>query len=425
MSQLRFGFADTIITPELNGTFMDGYGFRISPATGIRSPLHAKVMAVCDEKDVFLLFNIDLIGLNERLYRLVSRQISAFTHVPVEHIALNFIHTHAAPAAGILDELPINYDYFGYVGDRCAEAANLAVSRAVPCTVCSEILPEQMIHAFNRRGRGVIDRSIRSTAFRDTEGNLRGVICSASCHAVVNTSMEISPDWLASLNEQSSDACPWLFFQGRCADINPYQDEGLDMDGFLTAVGRDLTEPVQRFINRAETGESPVGSLDCAYEWVTLPMKDQDRNTLEAEIAALRKEYAGKTGVDKHVRFREIRWREHMVEMIDKKEPFDITVPLQCMKLGNALLFCMVPFELLTLLGNKIEDLAAQAGWPRENIYVCGYSNAVYSYLPSEEEFEFGGYEVCGATHWYNLPECTPGTSKKMLSWFAKHIFRY
>ncbi|MBQ7728245.1 MAG: hypothetical protein IJT60_06685 [Clostridia bacterium] len=58
------------------------------------------------------------------------------------------------------------------------------------------------------------------------------------------------------------------------------------------------------------------------------------------------------------------------------------------MKLGNALLFCMVPFELLTLLGNKIEDLAVQAGWPPEKVYVCGYSNALYSYLPSEEKFE-------------------------------------
>ena len=41
---LRLGFADAIITPKYpEYTYLDGYGFRLSPATdGVRDDLHAK-----------------------------------------------------------------------------------------------------------------------------------------------------------------------------------------------------------------------------------------------------------------------------------------------------------------------------------------------------------------------------------------------
>ena len=45
MNTIKVGFADEIITPELIGTFMDGYGFRMKPADSIRDDLHAKVRA--------------------------------------------------------------------------------------------------------------------------------------------------------------------------------------------------------------------------------------------------------------------------------------------------------------------------------------------------------------------------------------------
>ena len=55
---LRLGFADAIITPphpEYN--FLDGYGFRFSPATeGVRDNLHAKVCAMVEDDKIFLLF---------------------------------------------------------------------------------------------------------------------------------------------------------------------------------------------------------------------------------------------------------------------------------------------------------------------------------------------------------------------------------
>ena len=109
---LRLGFADAIITPpHPEHIYLDGYGFRLSPATeGVRDDLHAKVCAMVEGEKIFLLFSLDIIGLREDTYCLVTSQISSLTGVAREDMALSCIHTHAAPASGILDELPIDTD---------------------------------------------------------------------------------------------------------------------------------------------------------------------------------------------------------------------------------------------------------------------------------------------------------------------------
>jgi hypothetical protein len=41
-------------------------------------------------------------------------------------------------------------------------------------------------------------------------------------------------------------------------------------------------------------------------------------------------------------------------------------------------------------------------------------------YLAPVEEFEFGGYEVAGAAHWYNIPEASTESEPAVLDWFRK-----
>ena len=58
MEQLKFGFADAIITPtHPQCLYMDGYGFRVKPAESIRDDLHAKVMAIVDGDRTRLVFS--------------------------------------------------------------------------------------------------------------------------------------------------------------------------------------------------------------------------------------------------------------------------------------------------------------------------------------------------------------------------------
>ena len=425
-STLRLGFADAIITPpHPEYIYLDGYGFRLSPATeGVRDDLHAKVCAMVEGEKIFLLFSLDIIGLREDTYRLVTSQISDLTGVAREDMALSCIHTHAAPASGILDELPIDTDYFAYMGEVCGRAALRALERACPVSGSFAILPETLQTSHNRRsGRDVIDRSIRAVAFHDENGQLRGVLASAACHAVVNTAYSISADWLAELNKLSTDEVPYLFLQGRGADINPQLHLNLPIDEMIERLGRELSIPVSQFAANAPTGASLSGELIRRYEVVRIPMKKMtDLSAVRKEIAQQAEAYRAisPNDIQKHFVLRQLQWYRHMAKMIENEEDFALRVPLQVLAIGKACVFLFVPFELLTLTGNKLEDMFAEAGFARETIYVCGYSNMTEGYLAPVEEFPYGGYEVAGAAHWYNIPEASPLSEPAVLDWFRQ-----
>ena len=424
MSNIKFGFADTIITPELNGNFLDGYGFRLNPANSIRDDLHAKVMAVVSDEGTYLIYSVDLIGLTEYLYGLVIGNISAFTGVPKERIALNFIHTHSAPAVGTLADVPVNVDYIAYAADSCAKIGKEAAERAVPCAVDTAVLPETLKHVKNRRGRDPIDRSIRAAAFRDEKGDLKGVICSASCHAVINTKLSVSADWLSVINCVSSDTVPYIFLQGRGADINPTMGEDLDDDTLIEVLGAELADPVKKFAGNSCNGKNIGGGIRSLYEYVRIPMKPlDDANVMDEKIKEAEKAYFGsQTPVDRHFALRELQYLRQRRIMQKNGETQDITVPLQYIAIGNSLLFCFVPFEMMTLVGNHIEEAAERKGWSADQIYALGYSNYVNGYLSSEEEFPFGGYEVSGAAHWYGVSETCRESAAAVIRWFEKNI---
>ena len=423
---LCLGFADAIITPSHpEYIYLDGYGFRLSPAAeGVRDDLHAKVCAMVEDEKIFLLFSLDIIGLREQTYRLVTSQITDLTGVAREDMALCCIHTHAAPASGILDELPIDTDYFAWLGEVCGRAALRAIERACPVTASFAILPQTLQTNHNRReGRDVIDRSIRAVAFHDEEKKLRGVITSAACHAVVNTAYSISADWLAELNKLSTDEIPYLFLQGRGADINPQLYLKLPIDELIERLGKELATPVAQFSKTVPQGDPLFGELKRHYEIVHIPMKKiTDLDDIQKEIANQSKAYRALSPEDiqKHFVLRQLQWYRHMEKMIEDGEDFSLRVPLQVLAVGKACVFLFVPFELLTLTGNKLEDIFADAGFARETIYVCGYSNMTEGYLAPVEEFPYGGYEVAGAAHWYNIPEASPESEPAVLEWFHK-----
>ena len=426
MKQLKFGFADAIITPtHPTCLYMDGYGFRVKPAESVRDDLHAKVMAIVDGEQTHLIFSLDLVGLRSRVYDLVADQITSMTGVPREQMALTCIHTHAAPATGLLDEIPIQYDYFAYVGECCGRAALRAIERACPGNFHFEVLPEQLTHSYNRRGRDPIDRRIRAAAFRDEGGKLRGIFCTAACHAVINTTYAISADWLSVLNELSTDERPYIFFQGRCGDIDPRFDGQPSIDEKIALLGHELTDAVTAMIDRGQAGYALSNTVVWKNETVTIPMMAlTDTEALKKDILAHEQAYfaAAPTDVKKHYNLRKLQWLRHMLRRAQAGEDFDIRVTLQYLAIGHACVFAFIPFEVLTLTGNALEDMLADAGFPREAIYICAYANSVEGYLAPAAEFPYGGYEVINAAAWYNTSRTCTESEGAVLAWFAQQV---
>ena len=111
-----------------------------------------------------------------------------------------------------------------------------------------------------------------------------------------------------------------------------------------------------------------------------------------------------------------------MLRRTQTGESSDINVTLQIMTIGKHCVFAMIPFEVLTLTGNKLEDMFVKAGFPREAVYICAYANSVEGYLAPAADFEHGGYEVINAAAWYNMSRTCPESEGAVLAWFEEQI---
>ncbi|MBQ6707946.1 MAG: hypothetical protein IJM97_03245 [Clostridia bacterium] len=426
MSKIKFGFADEIIR-FTRSQYCDGYAFRMSQVEKTRDDLHVKVCAVKTDTDTHLIYSIDSAGLSTKYYRLLTDQITALTGVKRENISLSYIHTHSAPASGILADMPVDTDYYAYMGEICGNMALRALDRACECTVEFAVLPEKLINARNRREReDIIDRRIKAAVFKNNDGKVCGVFAHASCHAVLQRDMHFSADWLCKLNDLSSDEVPFMFFQGRCGDINPTWNKGEDIEEKTEILGNELAIPVKKFVENSSDGESLDGEIKSFYETVTLPMRVFDDTEMLREKVKIYEEKYFSTPIDdvkKRFHLRDMQWFREMLEKTEQGASNDITVPLQVLKIDK-LFFVFVPFELLTLTGNKLEKMLADKGYREECIYVCGYSNSIHAYLTPEEEFDFGGYEVDGAAKWYNVSGTCIETERKLLAWYKEKIER-
>ncbi len=424
MSKIKFGFADEIIR-FTRSQYCDGYAFRMSQVDKTRDDLHVKVCAVKTDEKTHLIYSIDSAGLSTKYYKLLTDQITALTGIKRENISLSYIHTHSAPASGILADMPVDTDYYAYMGEICGNMALRALEKAEECTVEFAVLPEKLINARNRREReDIIDRRIKAAVFKNAEGKVRGVFAHASCHAVLQRDMHFSADWLCKLNDLSSDEVPFMFFQGRCGDINPTWNKGEDIDEKTEILGNELAIPVKKFAENSSDGKYLDGDIKSFYETVTLPMREFDDTEMLREKVKIYEEKYFSTPIDdvkKRFHLRDMQWFREMLERTENGISNDVTVPLQILRVDK-LVFVFVPFELLTLTGNKLEKMLADKGYKEECIYVCGYSNSIHAYLTPEEEFDFGGYEVDGAAKWYNVSGTCIETERKLLKWFKEHI---
>lgn len=408
---LKCGFAQKKITPGLNGTFMDGYGFRLTPAVGIRDDLYVKV-CVFDEGDKkFAAAVFDLCGFSPRLYRDVAAQISSVSGIARECVAVCATHTHAGPACGLIADLPLNYDYFNYIGETAGYAVREALESAAEGGFDFRIAEKEFTLSHNRRGKPPIDRRIRVASFFDTDGRLRGVIANAACHAVINTNMTISADFpsmLTSEAEKEYPGVPFIFMQGCCGDINPAPPAPFGTEEAILAVGHDLADNVLAAAKASAPKRADI-KIGSAYTYCTVPMKPYPAaDELKKKIEFFMNRYHSlQPSPDKHYALRELIWHMNALESVEKGISPDLNVPVQVMTLGRTAAFVMLPFEPLTLTGKAVEEMAAERGIPREAIFTVGYANSVNGYLAPKAEYESGGYEIRDAAHWYGIAECS------------------
>ncbi len=386
------------ITP-VHSLWMAGFALRKAPSQGMALPLHAKALALrCGVQPPAVLVTVDLLGLTARITDRVAAEVQRRHGVARANLLFNASHTHCGPV--IDEQLSVAYDlsadqwtairaYTARLEDQLIAVIGEALSRLGPAQVASG--RGEAGFAANRRVRftpdGPVDRSVPVLRVNRADGTALAILFGYACH---NTTLQdgfvqYHGDYAgvaqAALERRHPGATA-LFMMGCGADVNPKPRGTLEL---VQAHGAALADAVDRALLTATPVES---TMHTAYGTVDLPFVD----------AAARERWRQQLDIDQVYLRRHAALMEAAVQR-DGHLPASQRDPVQVWRIGTGL-------TLIALGGEVVVDYALRLAreYPGRNLWVAGYSNDVFGYVPSVRVLREGGYEGGDAMIYYGRP---------------------
>lgn len=390
----RAGVASVPITPK-EPIWLAGYGSRERPSGEVLQDIHAKALSLEDETGaVTVLVTIDLLGFSRVLSDQVAERAWQEFGLSRDRLGLNFSHTHSGPVTGevLRPAYPLNEEhlrvvrrYTGWVLDEIVKVIGQSMERLSPARLsfgqgsAGFAVNRRRVRTGKRHLPGPVDHDVPVLAVRGADGALRAVVFGYACHATVLSDYQINGDWPGFAQESVEEKHPGataLFVTGCGADANPLPRRSVQL---ATQYGQILAFSVDLVLNGEMT---PVrGPLKSAFERVAIPFSTPpSRRELEARVSR-------ESGIRK-------RHAQFLLDRIEREGrlPGSYPYPIQVWQFGNDL-------TLIHLAGEVVVDYSLRLkeahGW--DTVWVAGYSNEVFAYIPSLRVLKEGGYEGAGA----------------------------
>jgi neutral ceramidase len=404
----KAGTSRMVITPTLPIS-MAGYAARKTPSEGKVQDLHAKALAIEDQSGTRLVIvTLDLIGVPRDMRDWLEEQVAHRYQLPPESLLLNASHTHCGPELrltrvpeeGSEEELEqrreIVESYRAKLQEQLVDLVGEALEALEPAEL--DFVQARCGFAMNRRrptdrgfinsphSAGPVDHRVPVLRVTDTEGGLRAVLFGYACHNTTLGFNFICGDYAGYAQEyleEANEGLTALFFMGCGGDQNPYPRSTLDL---AKQHGRTLANAVEAAL--LSVPRSLDGPLKLGYEKVDLTFAPPPTREELMRLAAGTSEPS----------------RGHARRLLDQlEEDGEIrgtySYPIQGVKIGGQLL-------LIALAGETVVDysLRLQEELAGPIVWVAGYSNDVFGYVPSLRVLREGGYEGGGAMLWGSLP---------------------
>jgi hypothetical protein len=376
-SRLLVGASKIEITPPLEaGILMSAVQGQWAPFEEVRRPLYARVVVLEQATRRVALVSLDLLSVSGRAFggrkRFKDRIVAAAQRaVKATDLILAATHTHSAPESLAITDLyrtPVFQNWSELLAQRIGTAiqqAAVAIRPAQPRLATTEVPglaiyrrikttdgivlshppppPEKIISA-----EGPVDPSVNLVAFQDETGQLIALIVNATCHPVHEMCIpQISGDYPGELSrelEQRHPGAVALYFNGAAGNINPPTVSGGPAEA--ERHGQRLAAAVEETLGQLQ----PLSAEGLALKRrpLTLPARTRTgrpaAQPLVTELAALR--------------------------------------------LGEAALL-FVPGELFVEIGLAIREQS-----PHDPTFVVGYAEDAIGYIPTDQAFGEGGYEL-------------------------------
>jgi hypothetical protein len=231
-----------------------------------------------------------------------------------------------------------------------------------------------------------VDQAVPVLRVRDSAGVLRAVLFGYACHNTCMGDYKFRGDYAGYAQEYLEQAHPGMtamFSIGCAGDQNPYPRREPE---FVRIHGRSLAMAVEAAL---ETVPKPLaGPLRTALDDVTLEFAPPPSREQLLAMAATKKR-----PIADHA--------QRLLKQLDEKGDIRTTYPypVQVIRFGSDLVLVALPGEAVVDYSLRLKrELAGPAVW------VAGYSNDVFGYLPSLRVLKEGGYEAGDAMLWGSLP---------------------
>jgi len=407
------GVATTVITPA-ESMWMAGYAARTKPSEGKVHDLHAKALVLEDAQGSRLaLVTLDLIGIDRAMRDWVTQEVQRRYDLKANSLLINASHTHSGPVVresrysiygnSFYDLTPEQLGQSNAYSDQLRQKLVNLIGTAI-----GQLAPARLAYTHGRAGFAMNRRLPTATGYRNSpnpdgpidhdvpvlrvespEGQLRAVLFGYACHATTLSFYQYCgdyPGFAQAYVEQLHPGTTAMFMAGCGGDQNPYprsKDRALEL---CRQHGHALANGVEAAL---QGPSKPVrGPLRTAMEEVTLDFAEPPSRTTLQQQAKSKNKY-------------ERLHAEFLLKQLEHEGEITSTYPylVQVVRFGDDLM-------MVALAGEVVIDYTLRlkrelTGAP---LWVAGYSNDVFGYVPSLRVLQEGGYEGGGAMRYTPLP---------------------
>jgi neutral ceramidase len=426
-AEWKAGVAAVKITPE-QSMWMAGYAARTKPSEGTAQELFAKALAIEDGRGGrVVIVTTDILGFPGSVSDAIAKRLAESHGLRRDQIVFTSSHTHSGPV--VRETLSWMYaldgeqaaavqSYTAFLQDRVVEVVGQALGRMVPAVL--SLGHGEATFGVNRRQKtdkgyvigvnaeGPADHDVPVLCVASPSGKKLAVLFSYACH---NTTLgadnyKFHGDYAGVAQQEIEKAHPGLtalFMIGCAADTNP---NPRGTEEYVNAHGQQLA----RAVNSAMSGTTvPVHPpLRTAFDRVDLPFspppsKEELEKRLSDEDVYKQRQARGLLGI------------------IDEKGslPTQYHYPISAIQFGKDLTMVLLAGEVVVDY-----DIRLKREMPSPpQLWVLGYANDVFAYIPSERVLEEGGYEAATSMIYYGQPgPWAPEVEKILVSKVAQVV---
>ncbi|QWG54615.1 alkaline ceramidase [Bacillus mycoides] len=383
----KVGVCQVDITPPLGIDFI-GY-HRDTGINNIEEHIYGTIFVFEKDEVKTVFISIDNIGMLVEDTNIIRERVASRLHVPFEQITVVYTHTHSGPET--VGDHPLIKSYKTILLNNVVQGAITANNNMRSCEVGWDVTTGDI--GVNRRERtpdgktkmginieGIVDKRIGVLAMRNAESKeLAGVIvfCTAHPNVLKGDSDVLSADYPGMTREilEKIVNCPVIIVQGATGNVNAKyrgSQEALKQMAYVLS-GHVLTIlPTVTY--------RPIVNLRTISS--TMQMKLKDIPEIE-EIKRMAQLAEKQWGVNTE------EWLTIVLEKHRRNiQQVSIDLEIQLFQINDGI-FSGIPMEPFSETALEMKESVQN-----ELAFFGGYTNGYIGYLPTKEEYAYGGYEV-------------------------------